>query len=473
MTARAAGWYETRPVGPVAPETSDPHLDVLDALDGAVALTRRSPTLDGSVPLRVVQGCVPLLEGNAAGLQLVLRRPWRLRRRLGAWRPSPLSPRELPSAWGVAGDHDEAPARRDDALLAARADTLASRGIVPARGHWHELLRRGVAQAPAWGGAITLATGLLVRPRGDVVLRVSGASARASARYDVEETWYEGGAWVPLVLEVVPRDDVDELVLEGEVATLTATCRGIALRRAALDARAARAHLDFYDARYFAAKREGEVTRKYRREVANNLAQPDGAPPWVELVTGGPDAVREAREARVARREGVTRTAPPATTLHVENEVDFEARWDGQRVWLAWDRPALEARAREIEARWAAVVGALDAHRGALWYLTKYFTPHPPGEPHLFTKPAVFVRSAPGLSSLVEGVGAVGGAALDVLRGVVQTDTFHAVPTVYGFRAPGVARVSAGATVARIVPTPRELLAPRFRIVPFDQEIPP
>src|SRR5262249_51109484 len=48
--------------------------EVLDILGGLVRLTRRSPTLDGSVPLRVARACLPLLEGNAYGLQLVLTR---------------------------------------------------------------------------------------------------------------------------------------------------------------------------------------------------------------------------------------------------------------------------------------------------------------------------------------------------------------------------------------------------------------
>src|SRR5262249_49765448 len=62
--------------------------EVLDILGGLVRLTRRSPTLDGSVPLRVARACLPLLEGNAYGLQLVLTRPLTVRRRLRHWQPS-------------------------------------------------------------------------------------------------------------------------------------------------------------------------------------------------------------------------------------------------------------------------------------------------------------------------------------------------------------------------------------------------
>ena len=47
--------------------------EVGDVLDGLFRLEKRSPTLRGSVPLRVAQACVPLLQGNAFGLQVVLR----------------------------------------------------------------------------------------------------------------------------------------------------------------------------------------------------------------------------------------------------------------------------------------------------------------------------------------------------------------------------------------------------------------
>src|SRR5690606_26444154 len=59
--------------------------DVVDALGGAASLVRRSPTLDGSVPLRVAQACLPFLEGNAFGHQIVLRDPLDAERTLGRW----------------------------------------------------------------------------------------------------------------------------------------------------------------------------------------------------------------------------------------------------------------------------------------------------------------------------------------------------------------------------------------------------
>jgi len=52
-----------------APATAFEMVDVL----GLAQLVKRSGDLDGSVPLRVAQGCGPLFEGNAFGFQISLR----------------------------------------------------------------------------------------------------------------------------------------------------------------------------------------------------------------------------------------------------------------------------------------------------------------------------------------------------------------------------------------------------------------
>jgi hypothetical protein len=51
--------------------------EVLDAV-GLAELVKRSGDLDGSVPLRVAQGCSPLVDGNAFGFQITLRHPMTL-----------------------------------------------------------------------------------------------------------------------------------------------------------------------------------------------------------------------------------------------------------------------------------------------------------------------------------------------------------------------------------------------------------
>jgi hypothetical protein len=61
----------------------------------------------------------------------------------------------------------------------------------------------------------------------------------------------------------------------------------------------------------------------------------------------------------------------------------------------------------------------IEKARGAIWYLSKYFTPHPVGEPHFFVKPWALTRVPRGwsLDSLAEH-----DAALERLRALLELE---------------------------------------------------
>lgn len=460
-----------------------PRIEVIDTLDGFCAPARRSQTLDGSVPLRVAQGCVPFLEGNAAGVQVVLRCPWRARRSLGRWQVEPVSPAEVTAAWGLA----QAPRPKVDVARVmrthqAKLPTLRARGVIPPRGHWAERLARPVvAMEPSLLGwarpVVTLDTGWLVRPSAGAWLRVTGAANRRSADYDARETVYpDRERFVPLVIELELRDGVEDVWIEGEVATLSLVPDRVKVEVTGIESApdVGRAHLAFFDQAYFDAKRAGEVTRKYRRAL--DRAEVDPAPEPSRLVEAGPPSCDVGLFHRFALGEGVRERIPESygrvESVLFRNAVACAARYDGHTVSLTWDRDALDARARAIESRWKALYGdALgDAQRGALWYLTKYFTPHPPGEPHFFVKPCAFVVTPRGWSSWIEGVH---GDGYDVLRGVVATDWFHAAPAVFAIwkRATAI-RLAAGLTLGRVTPVPRAWVEPEFNLKPFNEVFP-
>jgi hypothetical protein len=150
-------------------------------------------------------------------------------------------------------------------------------------------------------------------------------------------------------------------------------------------------------------------------------------------------------------------------TLTFANEVSFTARYDGHTLALDYDQAALRRKAAVVERAFAQAAGPAAAqHEGAALYLTKYFTPHPSGEPHFFVKPWAFVQTPPGWSCLLEGQN---GDGYDVLRGVVATDVFHATPAVFHVRREGVPiRVREGEPLLRVVPFPRRLLGEGFRL---------
>ncbi len=419
----------------------DEGFDLVDVLAGFTTLARRSPTLDGGVPVRVAQGCVPLLEGNAWGLQVTLAQPIELRRRLGGWSVTACK-------------------RGEDIARMTRASVpmlLADGTLRP--GAWVKRLERGAIET---GRTISVFTGLFVRPRPGLRLRVSTLANRRSWLYTIDEAILDDtSAFCPLVLDIVPSRDADALTLAGEIATLAVLPAETAFARCALGEASdvAAAHVRFYDGDYFATKRRGVVARKYRDEIVKHPRAASDEPVRARIVEGGPALVEPAPPPRLHRADG-PQLAPPGTPpdrLVVRNAVSFTAMFDGYTVTVEPVQAELERYAAEVRALWQAHLAAsgVPAHEGPLLYLTKYFTPHPPGEPHFFVKPYALLETSPGASTVIDGRH---GTAYDVMRGVVRTDSFHAVPAVFQLWRPGVrVTVPRGTPLADLFVVPRAL----------------
>jgi hypothetical protein len=451
LTSRALG-----AIAAPAPGTAPGAIafDIVDVL-GAASLVRRSLTLGGSVPVRVAQACVPLLEGNAWGFQIALRERIELRPRLGRW--------------SVAGSQ-ESRRRIDelDRLVRASVPLLVRDGTLR-EGAWRARLRRGLVAA---GRTISVFTGLFARPRPGVRLRQSSTANRRSWSYAIDEAILDDpDALCPIVLGVIPAPGVTSLVLEGEIATLAALPARAAFDRIELGdgdraSRVAAEHARFYDAGYFATKRRGAVARKYRDEIARGGTTAPAGPDAEALVVGigAPGPVIAPASPRCFHRAAGPCQPPPGSApdrLVVTNAVALTATFDGAHVVVEPDAGELAAYARTVRTcweRWLAREGG--AHDGALLYLSKYVTPHPPGEPHFFVKPSALVRTPPGVSTVIDGVC---GDGYDILRGVVRTDAFHAVPAVFQLWRPGVRiTVARGAPLAHLFPSPRSLIDASF-----------
>jgi hypothetical protein len=226
----------------------------------------------------------------------------------------------------------------------------------------------------------------------------------------------------------------------------------LAIARASLDdaPHVARAHAAFYDAAYFDTKKRGAVSRKYRDEI-RRTAQAGGAT-RATVVDAGPSTVELARPARLHRAAGTVRGDVAPDRLVVRNAIAFAATFDGAHVTVTPDPDQLASYARDVRAAWERVPLP---HPGALLYLTKYITPHPPGEPHFFVKPAALLETSPGVSTVLDGIH---GAGYDVLRGVIRTDGFHATPAVFQLFAGRSIEVARGAPLLEMFPCPRELI---------------
>jgi hypothetical protein len=406
---------------------SEPAFSVIDAAEGLCRRPTRTPPLDGAVPVRVAQGCQPMLEGNAFGFQIELTRPLELRARLGRVHA------EWPSAEEVAR------------LCRAAAPRLVARGLVDAE--WR-FATRAVSTS---GRRARVWTGLFVRPAPDVCLRVSSCANRRNRLVSIAEEWLEDSdRFVPLVLEVT-LDGAKSATLSGEIATIAPFAPGASIARCTLKSapEIARAHADFYDKSYFQTKKS-KVDAKYRR-LLKRTPEANGAGTECRVVSAGPVQLE------------VALGAVPRVVF--KNAVPFRARFDGHTLTVDKDERALREGAAQVERTFGEACGDAfaHAHRGALLYLTKYFTPHPPGEPHFFVKPWAFTVTPPGWSTLVEGIG---GPGYDVLRGVVATDAFHATPAVFQLHDTGRwIEVPRGAPLLQAIPFPRALARRAYREV--------
>ena len=411
--------------------------EVLDAL-GLAQMLKRSGDLGGSVPLRVAQACAPLIEGNAFGFQITLRQAITLRRIDGR------------VAVEIAAPYGEAFAAGHRAVL----PRLVAQGLLPPDG----LLQTAFADdfvridIDSTGHVrVRLWTGLLVRPDAGVCLRVSATSNRRNRFIEVEEQFIaDDGALVPLVLNIKLRPDApDRVRLDGEIGTMAPVAPGaviddVPLREAP---EIGAAHAAFFDAAYFEAKTVGP-TRKYRKMKLPLDAEESNGPTRCRVITVGPAA--HAITGSIAR-------------VVFANLVPFEARFDGYRIAVEPDQRVLRAGARRVERTFAEALGPtfLGKNRHAVWFFTKYFTHHPPGEPHFFVNPWAFVQTPPGWSCLLEGVH---GDGFDVLRGVVATDMFHTTPAVFQlYRTGEPIRVGLGEPLLHVMPIPRRLLRAGFR----------
>jgi hypothetical protein len=410
--------------------------EVVDAL-GLAQLVKRSGDLGGSVPLRVAQGCAPLFEGNAFGFQISLRQPITLRR----------------SSLGVdveiAAPYGQALAAGHRAVL----PRLVAQGLIRPDGLLPTAFANDFVKVEADGTGyvrVRLWTGLLVRADKGVWLRVSATANRRNRFIDVEEQFIADSALVPLVLDMKLRPDApDRVRLEGEVGTVAPVAPGACIDDVPLaDApEIGAAHAAFYDAAYFEAK-AGGPTRKYRKMKPPPEALESDTPARCRVINVGPAA------------HAITGSIP---RIVFANLVPFEARFDGYTLAVEPDQRALRAGAREVERTFAEALGPtfLGKNRHAMWYFTKYFTHHPPGEPHFFVKPWAFVQTPPGWACLLEGVH---GDGFDVLRGVIATDMFHATPAVFQvYRTGEPIRVGFGDPLLHVMPIPRRLLQAGFR----------
>lgn len=423
--------------------------DVAQVLDG-FALTKRSETLDGSIPLRAAQGCKPLRDGNGAGFHLSFADPAVVSRARG-------------------GPSLDLTDEGFDKLIDGYAEKLeaaVARGLIERGGYWHRKLRKGFARRV--GDTLRIWTGLIVRPAAGVWLLVSGAYNRRCPVEVEEYVVADDSAFVPVVLRI----DLNSLRsretwLDTELACILPLRPGVEFAVSALDQspEVGRGWREFYDDNYGVAPDDPTRTVRYRRAVRKESATKAGGLARCRLVTlAGPNVNRVRTFNRFATREGFSRVHPAKGSLQfgvISSACDVRVRWDGTNM-------------RDVEARmpggperllreWAERYGreSLSSVEWLANYAHSMYGPHR-GEPLFVITPWVFATTPDGWSSVVDTYHL---ESMDGMRGVVSTDTRFGFPANWQVSKQRKFAIPKGTPLMRVLPIPRQLLRAVYRKV--------
>lgn len=439
---------EPKPDGSLDPGSA-PVLDAVEALSGVCRIVRRAGALDGSLPMRAVQYCPPVVLGSAVGFQITLAQPITLHR----GRAGVVVTLTQPGADRL---------RRD--VLAARTQ-MVDRGWLPRNGLWERSLRDGAFSLR--GDRLRVWTGWLVRPAAGTTLLVSGAYNRRSRVTVLEHLVTDAERFTLLVLEI----DVSGLTtrpawIEGELGCVTPLVPRVrfVMRPLAAAPEVGAFVPRFFDASYFAEKGTGPTGRYRKLQAGLSSGEPSRRGDH-HLAYVGPAVHRVAGGWRCAGPDGwSTWTGSKDQVLEqaiVRSDERLEACWDGYAMKVF--RPRTKGSRERFDRLWRQVYG-VEAEEARESFRSG-FVKTPLDEPHLGIVPAVFVATPPGWSSIVDGFH---GAIHDGMRGVIATDAFGAVSTVYRFHRPGRLRIPKASPLFRVLPVPRALLRRPLRQVDFD-----
>lgn len=421
-----------------------PAFEAIQALPGFCSLIKRSPTLDGQLPLRAAQHCGPVFEGNEAGFQIVLAQPMALRR----------------SRRGLQIDMTPPAFEQTQQQVRAAIDRLVQRGLLERSGYWHRLLAEDAL--PIRRNRILFWTGFLVKPAPGVALRVGRAFNRNSRISIVEHAIVDRSGFTPLVLVIDGSSLGDQPVfIDEEIGCVlpVASRANLRLRSIRAAPQVVQAFESFFDAHYFEVKAQ-KPTGKYRR-MLRELAVPPAAACDGEVFYAGPALHAVSTLHLFHDSRGIARQAPAGVSLPfctVRNVVRISADWDG-RAFTSERKETAKAMAA-LARDWRAAGGRTSGN--AYEFLSGYSYPPARSEPYWLLQPWVFAVTPPGWSSVLDGLPAEG---TDGMRGIIHTDQFHSVAMVHRLFTPGRLTIRFGASLLRFFPIPRRLQSAGMRLL--------
>jgi hypothetical protein len=418
--------------------TGDVAFEAIDVLGGYFQLAHRSPTLDGSMPLRAAQFCTPFVEGSGAGVQI--------------WAP----PSVLKRAGRRVDFFSLVPAPNDETYDAAMR-RLADADLLG-----KEWLRR-LADGLVWQTRDTLYlwTGHVIRPRPNAWLLVSSAYNRRTAATILDLVIPESDAFAPLLVKVdVSKVRDQPLSLDGELACILALRPGVAVERVPLKRRpeVLKRVAGYFDGDYFARKAI-KATGKYRSLVAGATPS-ESTPARLSVIDLGSARfdVRTFRE--FVGPSGIDRSYVRAGDVEhavVRAQTSVTVRWDG----YGWSHEHGRLRgADELRTNWQRVCGG--DPQGMVDRYCRYAVFGFPIEPVFNLLPWIFLESPPGWACFLDALPVEGAEGL---RGVTRTDVFHQSPAAFRALAAGTLHIRAGTPLMRVLPVPARLVRPGFEML--------
>jgi hypothetical protein len=294
-------------------------------------------------------------------------------------------------------------------------------------------------------------TGIWVEEESGSTLRLTNNSFRRHRGLQIENEIIAGGKPHALVLHLrlstLPQERA--LTIVGELATIGPVAADIPWTAAGREQfrDLVGRHQDFFDKRYFDGKRGGP-TRKYKAMLRSRSQQ---AP--LEALSEQADAPQIVFASFANHHQSTEFAIQRSADIHyaeIRAALGFSAHFDGARVHFEYKSERLQERAREISDEWSAlgeeIANRLAKHQGAMWYFSKYFTPHADGESNFFIKPATLALAPPGIALLVDGAC---GNDFDVLRGVIDTQIVGALPAVFAMHSTDTS-IEDGQVLARV-----------------------
>lgn len=404
-------------------------------------LAKRSGTLDGDLPQRAVQGCVPVVEGSAAGFHVTI---------------GDTAVLHVP-----ADDHASASLHTTDEFDSILSQDTAQFAPLLRRccgPYWADRLSHGFFFTE--GAAAFLWTGILVRPRPGINLLVTGAFNRRCEIGIRELVISDSEHFLPLVLEFDLASARDERTfLDTELACVLPLRSDYTIteRRLRDMPELGRALVDYADPEYRARRGMQRPTGRYKAIVQRETAARSPAPQAICSIVSSIENLPHRVEpiTRVLTTTGVLEVEPAsaplvAATFQLDVDVTIDTLGHGVRTVECGESEKVAA----AQAVWTELFGKESLEAVPVLFEQASLVSSPYVSRLVFVGTLDLFHTPPGWSTIFD---ASHGAQYDGMRGVIATDVLGFANSAIQVLS-GSFTIPRGTTHLRALPIPRDLL---------------